>query len=89
MFNIHQYYKFCEKGSRMENVRFEEVKQTFNVAVVRSFISDYPTSKNLAQSKQKLNDLTEYFGEKVGLYFRFVQVHPRCFYQMDTYISIY
>jgi hypothetical protein len=57
MFNIHQYYKFCEKGSRMENVRFEEVKQTFNVAVVRSFISDYPTSKNLAQSKQKLNDL--------------------------------
>ena len=57
VFNIRQYYNLCAGGRRMEYVRFEEVKQSSNVAIVRSFITEYPTSKYLAQSKQKLNDL--------------------------------
>ena len=57
VFNIRQYYNLCDGGRRMEYVRFEEVKQSSNVAIVRSFIAEYPTSKYLAQSKQKLNDL--------------------------------
>ena len=56
-FNFRQYYNLCDGGRRMEYVRFEEVKQSSNVAIVRSFIAEYPTSKYLAQSKQKLNDL--------------------------------
>lgn len=56
-FNFRQYYNLCDGGRRMEYVRFEEVKQSSNVAIVRSFITEYPTSKYLAQSKQKLNDL--------------------------------
>ena len=56
-FNFRQYYNLCNGGRRMEYVRFEEVKQSSNVAIVRSFITEYPTSKYLAQSKQKLNDL--------------------------------
>lgn len=56
-FNFRQYYSLCGGGRRMEYVRFEEVKQSSNVAIVRSFIAEYPTSKYLAQSKQKLNDL--------------------------------
>jgi hypothetical protein len=57
VFNFRQYYNLCNGGKRMEYVRFEEVKQSSNVAIVRSFITEYPTSKYLAQSKQKLNDL--------------------------------
>lgn len=56
-FNFRQYYSLCGGGRRMEYVRFEEVKQSSNVAIVRSFIKDYPTSKYLAKSKQRLNDL--------------------------------
>jgi len=56
-FSIRQYYKYCGEGRRLVNVKFEEVKLSSNIDVVRSFIAEYPKSSFTPEVKRKLNAL--------------------------------